>query len=142
MRHLALFSELVRSSQDVARDGVRRRATAQGWGVTTGYMLTGEAATTAGVRPRRPFDPSKGQWGAAQIVARVSTLRGDAGLVPAGFAAATSSTDATQASLGLNWFPFAWVKYSATWERTAFTGPVAGPRPPEHLILFRAQLGF
>lgn len=141
-KHLATFSELVRTTQDVTRAGVEHRVTATGWGLTAGYMLTGEPATTAGVRPRRPFAPDKGQWGAAQLVARVSTLRGDAGVMPAGLASAASSLDATEVALGLNWFPFSFVKYTAMWERTAFTGAVAAPRPTEHLILLRAQLGF
>jgi hypothetical protein len=58
-----------------------------------------------------------------------------------GFAAATASREAKSFTLGVNWYPVAFIKYYATFERTAFDGG-NGSRPTENVILFRAQVAF
>jgi hypothetical protein len=57
-----------------------------------------------------------------------------------GFAAATASRDASALTLGVNWYPAAFLKYYATFEQTSFAGGAA--RPTEHVILVRAQVAF
>jgi phosphate-selective porin OprO/OprP len=94
------------------------------------------------VRPRNPFDPPAGHWGALQILARYSVLNVDDAAFTAGLAAAGASDTAKQFTAGLNWYPAAYIKYYATYERTGFEGGVAPARPTEHVILFRIQLGF
>lgn len=135
------FGEYVRSTQAVARSGVGRDVTNQGWGVSGSYVLTGEPASDRGIRPKNVFDPAHGTWGALQIVARYSSLTVDRDVFSAGLGAATASREARSFTVGLNWYPIAYVKYYATFERTTFAGGGA-TRPAEDVILFRVQLAF
>ena len=73
------FAEYARTAQDIVTSGVPRTVTNQAWGVTATYVLTGEATSDRGVRPKAPFDPAAGTWGAVQVAARYAelTLDGD-----------------------------------------------------------------
>lgn len=134
------FAEYTRSTQAISRGASSVDVTNHGWDVTGSWLLTGETATTSLPSPRLPLDPTKGQWGALQIVARVSRLTIDQSAFDLGLAAAGSSRAARSFSIGANWYPVQWVKYYATYEHTAFDGPTT--RPSEHTIPFRAQLAF
>ncbi len=136
------FAEYARSVQRVQRAARQRDLANRAWGLTGSYVLTGETASDRGVKPARPFDPAKGQWGAVQVVARVSTLTVDPQAFESGFAAAGASGAARAWTVGLNWYPTSFVKYYATYERTTFDRHASTPRAPEHLILFRAQVAF
>ena len=135
------FAEYVRSTQEIARSGSQSDVTNEGWGATASYVLTGETTSDRGVRPARPFDPAGGHWGAVQLVARYSELHVDRRAFAAGLAAPGSSRDAASVTVGANWYPSAFIKYYATFERTSFKGG-AVPRPREHVILFRTQVAF
>ena len=135
------FAEYMRSTQAVARSGTEADVTNQGWEVTGSLVLTGEPASDRGVRPKNGFDPANGHWGALQFVARYSALTVDQETFDGGFAAATASREAKSFTLGVNWYPVAFIKYYATFERTSFEGGNA-PRPTENVILFRAQVAF
>ena len=137
-----LFGEYVRSTQNVTRATATREFTNTGWDVTASFLLTGETAGTGYTRPRNPFEPPAGKWGALQFVTRYSTVNLDDEIVSSAFAAARAADTATQFTVGVNWYPVAYVKYYATYERTAFDGGVAPARPVENVILFRIQLGF
>jgi phosphate-selective porin OprO and OprP len=125
----------------VTRLTATREFTNEGWDITASYLLTGEAAGTTYTRPRSPFDPPAGKWGALQLVARYSTVDFDDRTFSRGFAAAGAADRATQFTVGANWYPVAYIKYYATYERTEFEGGVAPVRPVENVILFRVQLG-
>jgi len=56
--------------------------------------------------------------------------------------AANVSREARSFTIAANWYPTAYIKYYATFERTVFDGSPSGPRPAENVILVRAQLGF
>jgi phosphate-selective porin OprO/OprP len=140
-KSLGAFGEYMRSTQAVTRAGTSSDVTNQGWEVTGSYVLTGEAASDRGIRPKSPFDPARGSWGALQVVARYSLLTVDREVFAAGFGAATASREAKAFTLAANWYPAAYIKYYATFERTAFEGGAAA-RPTEHVILFRVQLAF
>jgi phosphate-selective porin OprO/OprP len=133
------FGEYMRSTQAITKTGTERDVTNQGWEVSGAYVLTGEAASDHGVRPENAFDPAKGTWGALQIAARYSALTVDRGVFTAGFGAATASRQAKSFTLAANWYPVAYIKYYATFERTSFEGGNAA-RPTENVILFRVQL--
>jgi len=135
------FAEYMRSTQAVARSGNAADVTNQGWDVTGSLVLTGEPASDRGIRPEHGFDPANGHWGALQLVARYSVLTVDEEAFDRGFAAATASREAKSFTLGVNWYPVAFIKYYATFERTAFDGG-NGSRPTENVILFRAQVAF
>jgi phosphate-selective porin OprO/OprP len=132
------FAEYARTTQEIVTSGVPRTVTNQAWGVTASYVLTGEATSERGVRPRAPFDPAAGAWGTLQVAARYAELTLDNDLFTGGVAAANASRKAQQMTLAANWFLNNYVKIYATYERFAFSGP----RANENLILFRSQLAF
>jgi len=53
--------------------------TSQAWNATVSYVLTGEdnVFLNQGIKPRHPFDPFEGHWGAFQAAARFSTINFD-----------------------------------------------------------------
>ena len=132
------FAEFMRSSQSITLVGVQTGIANQAWEVTGSLVLTGEAASDRGVRPRRPFDPASRQWGALQVLARYSELAVDPDAFSAGLAGAGASRVAQSFTVAANWYPAAYIKYYATFERTVFSGS----RPAENVILFRTQLAF
>src|SRR5204863_871392 len=71
------FAEYMRSEQPLAKGGVQTRVTNQAWEVTASILVTGEAASYSGVRPKHNFDPTDGHWGALQLLGRYTTLRVD-----------------------------------------------------------------
>ena len=133
------FAEYARTTQDIVTSGVHRTVTNQAWGVTASYVLTGDATSDRGVRPKRPFDPGAGTWGAVQVAARYAELMLDEDLFTSGIAAASASRKARQMTFNTSWFLNNYVKMYATYERFTFTG---GARADENLILFRTQLAF
>jgi phosphate-selective porin OprO/OprP len=136
------FAEYMRSSQDVIKNGIGTDVTNRAWEVTGSYVLTGEAASDRGVRPRTNFDPAAGHWGALQLVARYTELEIDDAVFIDGLAAPGASRKAQSFTVAANWYPAAVIKYYLTFERTVFDGGVNGTRPTENVILFRTQLGF
>jgi phosphate-selective porin OprO/OprP len=105
-------------------------------------MLTGEPVSYGLVRPRTNFDPADSHWGAVQILARYSAMTLDRAAFNASLAAATASRRAQSFVLAANWFPNGFIKYYATFERTAFDHGPNVVRPAEHSVVVRAQVGF
>jgi len=136
------FAEYMLSTQDVARAGVTHELAHHAMDVTVALNLTGEPATAGTTRPKAPFDPSAGHWGAAQVVARYSHLEIDGETFVAGLAAAGASGRADQWTVGFNWFPTSFTKWYVNYERITFDKHVAGSRPIENVIVFRGQLAF
>ncbi len=133
-------AEYSRSTQDVLRSGITSTVANDGWEITGSYVLTGEAASDRGVRPRHKLDPPNHQWGAFEIAARYSELHVDPAAFRAGLASATSNQRAHALSLGADWYLNTFVKYYLAYERTSLEGG-AGPRH-EDVIVLRAQLLF
>jgi phosphate-selective porin OprO/OprP len=138
---LGVFGEFMSSTQNVARTGTSREFTNTAWNITGSFLLTGEAASSGITRPRLPFDPPAGNFGAVQIVARYAVLDLDDDIFESGFAAAGASEEARQFTVGVNWYPASVFKYYLNYERTAFAEGLAPSRPTENIILFRVQLG-
>ena len=138
---LGAFGEYVQSTQNVARTGRTHEFTNTAWNATASFLLTGEPASTGITRPRAPFDPAEGTWGAVQIVARYSALNLDDDIFSAGFAGPGASSAAKQFTIGANWYPASVFKYYLTYEKTTFEASAGTPRPTENIILFRVQLG-
>lgn len=59
-KSLGVFGEWMQSTQEVARLGVAREISNHAWEVTGSYVLTGEAASDRGVKPRRASIPPTG----------------------------------------------------------------------------------
>jgi phosphate-selective porin OprO/OprP len=134
------FGEYVRSTQKIARSNSTSEISNDGWEITGSWLLTGEPASDRGVRPTHVFDPATGHWGALQVAARYSQLRVDPLAFTNGLAAATASRTASAFTVAANWYPAAFLKYYATFERTSFDGGAS--RPTENVILIRAQVAF
>jgi len=133
------FAEYARTTQDILNAGVPKTVTNQAWEVTASYVLTGESTSERGVRPKSPFDPTAGTWGAVQIAARYGELKIDGDIFAADLAASNASRTARQLTVGTDWFLNNYVKIYATYERFTFSG---SSRADENLILFRTQLAF
>ena len=133
------FAEHVRTTSDVTRGGTRSSLAHQAWDVTATYVLTGETTSERGVRPRAPFDPAAGHWGALQAVARYGELTVDDAVFAAGLAASNASRKARQLTVGANWYLHNYVKVYATYEHFSFD---SGGRDAENSIVFRTQLAF
>jgi len=140
-KSVGAFAEYMRTTQAVSRAGNNYDVTNDGWEVTGSYVLTGEPASDRGVRPAHPFDPSTGQWGALQVVARYSALQVDPVTFEHGLAASGASGKAASFAAGANWYPVTVMKYYLMFEHTTFSGGLA-PRPSEHIVIFRVQLSF
>ncbi|HVQ32006.1 MAG TPA: porin, partial [Vicinamibacteria bacterium] len=102
-------------------------------------------ASFTGVKPQKPFDPAKGQWGALELAARVNGIEfgseaRDAGLVDP----IKSVREAFAWGAGLNWSLTRNVKQMADYERTSFTGGAAAgkDRDSENAFFIRTQISF
>ena len=133
------YAEYARTSQEVLHAGGNTTVANDAWEVTASYVLTGEPTSERGVRPRAPFDPANGQWGAVQIAARYAELKFDDESFTAGLAAPGSVRWAHQTSVGVNWFLTSYIKLYGTFERFAYD---EGSRADEHSFTFRTQLAF
>ena len=136
------FAEYMRSAQPVIKGTTITDVDNHAWEVTGSYLVTGETASYAIVRPENAFDPANGHWGALQLVGRYTALTVDRSVFTAGLAAAGASRAAKSFTLGANWYPNQAIKIYATFERTAFEGDESGSRRAESVILFRTQLSF
>ena len=134
------YGEYTRSTQDVLLNGSTTTVANSGWEVTGSYVLTGEDASDHGVRPAHNLDPQSGHWGAFQLAARYSELHVDPNAFSQGLASATSNERARAVTIGADWYLNTFIKYLATFERTAMDGGV-GPRH-ENIFYVRAQLLF
>ncbi len=140
LKSFGAFGEYMRSTQAVTKSTTTADVTNTGWDVNASWLLTGEAASAAMVRPAHEFDPANHHWGALQLLARYSELMVDQNAFDLALAASTASRAAHQFTAAANWYPSAFIKFYLTYENTTFAGGAA--RPTEHVILFRSQLAF
>jgi phosphate-selective porin OprO/OprP len=142
---VGLFAEYVRSKQKVALAGTHQRLAIDAWQVVGQWVLTGDSTSYKSVTPRKPFDPSKGQWGAVDIAARIGELQlSGADAYPRGFADPTKSAKkAWSAGVGIDWFLNRSVRFVLDYDRTWYDrGAKTGDKPDEHSLLGRAQIAF
>jgi phosphate-selective porin OprO and OprP len=141
---LGLHGEYVRARHAVRRAAIADRIAQAAWQVTGSWVLTGETATGRLIAPRRAFDPSKGAWGAFEIVARANQLRVADAAFPVFANLDQAARRATAIGGGLNWYLNRIVKIAADYERTRFArGAVNGAdRPAEHAVFTRLQVAF
>jgi phosphate-selective porin OprO/OprP len=141
-----LLAEYARSESWVKRpDATRVQVGASAWEATASVSLTGDTASYAGTRPKRSFDPAKGQWGALDLAARVHALELDRASFAEGVVDPVKSARKVLAwAVGLNWSLTRNVKQVVDFERATFTGGAAdgGDRAPENIIFIRTQVSF
>ena len=137
---IGAFTEYARTTQAVRAPGRSANVTNTGWEVTGSFVLTGESAGERGVVPAQTFDPAQRHWGAFQLMARYSQLDVDPAVFANGLAAAGASRTASAGGVGVAMYATPAIKFVVTFERTVFDDNRTGSRPPEHAIVFRAQL--
>jgi phosphate-selective porin OprO/OprP len=141
-KSVGAFGEYVRAHGDVTNGSSSGDIAHEALLIAGSVVITGEAASDHGVRPRHPFDPRKHNWGALQMAARYHALRIDPRASTLGFAAAGSSREAKTFTLGANWYLNPYLKWVFNFERTVFDGDSNGGRPSENALLLRSQLTF
>jgi len=141
---LSLLGEYVISDQRVIKGAASADLQNTAWEISAGWVLTGEAASYAGVTPKHPFDPRKGQWGAWQIVARYADLDIDKAAFPNFASLATSASAAHAWAAGVNWYLNKNIRVNASFSRTQFTDGKTGivTKQPENALFTRLQLAF
>jgi phosphate-selective porin OprO/OprP len=142
---LGVLAEYAHSEGWVKKpDATRLQIGAGAWEVTASVCLTGDKAAYAGVRPTKPFDPAKGQWGALELAARVHGLEIDRAAYDGGVVdPAKSAREVFAWAVGLNWSLNRNVKEVVDFERATFTGGAAGgDRAPENAVFIRTQVSF
>jgi len=119
-----LLGEYVISDQGVYNTASQARANLHNtaWQVAAQWVLTGEAATFSGITPKHPFDPRIGNWGAWQLVGRVSQLKIDEAAFPAFSNPLTSANEAFSLSVGLNWWLNKNIRVLTSFSYTTFDG--------------------
>jgi len=115
-----------------------------GWFVTGSWLLTGENATYRSVNPAKDFSPSSRTWGAWEVLLRLSGLDVDDAAFPIFANPATSATEVSSISVGVNWYLNRNVKASVNYEHSEFTGGESGAitGQDEDAIFSRLQLRF
>lgn len=138
------LGEYVRSTSRVRLNTSTARLTNRAWQLAGSYLLTGEATSFNGVRPRRNFDPKTHAWGALELKGRVSALKVDDAAFPLYADPARSASAANAWAAGLNWHLNQNVKVAIDYERTTFArgGSGGSDRHSEGGLLTRLQLAF
>ncbi len=148
-----LLAEYAISDQRVSRTGTGAQPSARlehtAWQVAGSWVLTGEDASFAGVVPRQPFDPRRGNWGAWQLVARYSELDIDPAAFPFFSDPRSSARRAQEWSAGVNWYLNRNVRVDLSYSQTTFEGGGSGnsvpgivTQKPERVLFTRMQLAF
>lgn len=150
---LGILAEYVSSTVTVANGANRRELTNDGFNLSAGYVLTGENASYRGVAPASPFNPSTGNWGAFEIVARVASvdIDDDAFIGGAGSLAnpSTAASGITTYGVGLNWYLTKSVRagvnlFHNTFDLAPGAAPAAGSvlSDDETTLITRFQVSF
>jgi phosphate-selective porin OprO/OprP len=115
-----------------------------GYFVQGSWLLTGEDASYGWLKPRHPFDPRNGSWGAWEVAARISNVAAQTRQFQLGFAnPSLSSKEATEWTLGVNWYLSHNVKWQFDYANTFFNGgagTIAKPKDRPNESVFESQL--
>lgn len=138
-----LLAEYVRSAQVVTRSGVSSNLGNSAWQVAGAYVLTGEDASSSGVKALKPFSLKDHTWGAVEVAGRYGQLWIDKEVFPTLAAITSAAQQATTWTTGLNWYLTKNVKVALDYEHTGFRqGGAAGDRKSESVIVSRLQLAY
>ena len=142
---LGFLTEYVQSSYALSRGGVSQTVETDAWITQLGWVVTGENASYNGVRPKRPFDPGAGQWGAVELGVRYHQLTiGDeafAGHSLTRLARGNATQEAAGCGAAVNWILTDNLQVSLNYEVTDFSG-LGAIRDSEEVLLSRFQIDF
>src|SRR5262249_54429709 len=100
-----VLGEYVIAKQAVRRDANSEMLSHDAWQVSASYVVTGEAASYAGVVPAQPFNPFKGTWGAFEVAGRYGQLEVDSHAFAHGFADPKGAARRDKEwVIGANWY--------------------------------------
>jgi phosphate-selective porin OprO/OprP len=106
-------------------------------------VFTGEEASFTDVKPKHPFNPRNGIWGAVELAARYHELAVDEAAFPVFADTAKAAGKAAALGVGINWYLDRQFKVSANYEQTTFDrGSVSGDRETEKALLIRFQVAY
>jgi len=135
--------EYTRSSYVVRRGTASADLAQAAWQVTSTLLLTGERASYSGIRPRRAFDPARGQWGALELAVRATGLTIDDDAFPVFADSATQVRKETSTGAAVNWYLNRGVRLQVNYLITRYVGGAAsGNREPERVLMTRLQHSF
>jgi phosphate-selective porin OprO and OprP len=137
-----VLAEYVRNQQTATLMGTGARLTNRAWQLAGSVAVTpGDRPTYRSLKPKQPFDPSAGTWGAVELAARFAELRIDPDTFDKGFASRAGSVERARAvTLGVNWYFNEFLKLQIDYEGTSFEGGKAdGDRAAEHVFAARFQ---
>jgi len=139
-----LLGEYVVASHEVRRGDSTETLDHEAWQLAASYVLTGEENSFRGINPKRPFDLSKGQWGAFELAVRFSELSVDSKTFPTYANRERSVENIESWALGLNWYLSRNLKSSLTYEQSSFDGGEAkgADREDEQVLFARFQVNF
>lgn len=135
------YAEFVRSRGEVTMGAIQDDITHRAWQIAGSYVLTGERATDRGVRPARPFDPARGEWGAFQLAARYHGLDLDPRARALGFTAAPA-LGVRSVGAGLNWYLNPHLRWMINVERLSFTDELFDSPLSSAVLFVRHQIAF
>jgi phosphate-selective porin OprO and OprP len=139
----SVLSEYVLNDQAVSNGTHSTMIRNEAWEGIASYVLTGERANFNGVTPAHSFSPRAREWGAFEILARVSELSAaKSAFLGPGYADPTvSSSNAFETVIGATWYFSHAVKFNLDFARTTFDGGTAGgfDHPDEKVLMSRLQ---
>jgi phosphate-selective porin OprO/OprP len=143
------YGEYVINSQQVGHGATIPAATTRelrntAWEGVASYVLTGENAAFDGVKPAHDFNPKAGDWGAFELVGRLSGLEVDKNAFPTFSSLATSSSSAFERTVGATWYWSHAVKFNLDFSYTTFDHGALNnaDHEPERAVIARTQLRF
>ena len=142
---LSVLGEYVVSRQELrAGSAAVQTIEASAWQVQAGYVLTGETSAWGGVKPSRPLDIRKGQYGAWQIAGRVHGLKVDDAAFPTHANPASAAGEILAYTAGVNWIADRNLRVLLNYELSTFTGGAAGgaDRDDEHAAIASVNIAF
>jgi phosphate-selective porin OprO/OprP len=114
------------------------------WSVQGSWIVTGEQKLMKLLEPEKVIDPSEGNWGCLELVARYSELDLDNDIFTGGYAAAGMWPGDTKCmTIGLNWGLAKQIKLSLNYVHSEFDEDVTiegRPEDDEDAILFGVQV--
>ena len=145
-----LAGEYVVSSTELRSGAATATLANRAWQVSAGYVLTGEASSFSGVKPRNTFNLADGTWGAFELVGRVSGFRVDDDAFPLFASVGSNASEATAYGVGFNWYLSRNLKFSTDFYVTDFGFADSAPassssailRQDEQALISRLQVAF
>lgn len=139
---VGVLAEYVRDHEPILFMATHTQVDNSAWQIAGSVAVTpGDKPTYKSIKPVKPFDPTKGTYGAVELKARYVELRVDDDNFDAGITSKASSVSrAREFATGVNWYFNENIKLQLDYSFTSFKPFEDGAdRPNEHLISTRLQ---